>query len=397
MVLRRAIVQGFDSGEGAPKGVASAVDVRQSVSALAIREGVFFTSDDACEAAGTGTMGVELQSFRAAIESPLGGYYFITEDDVASVELDPADSSNDRIDLICVLQNDYQVDAGETDSEVEYVVVTGTPGVSPVAPAVPTGALALWECEVPANATTTSDGVVFTPRFMWTAAVGARVPVRDVAELAEVEAFGGLEANVLTTPGAFWRYDGDAEEWRMHGIAVFADTSERNSAIPSPHADMRVIADGVEYVYTGSAWRIVGEALLSVRAAAQAIANSSVSSTVVNFDTQLVNAGAFTESSGVLTCVTPGRYRFEAWVEYAANSSGVRMVFVEKALAASPSAFSQERSAVSSADTSTIGQTATVMGVVTVAVGDKLQVGTRQNSGGSLNLVNGGIELKQVD
>jgi hypothetical protein len=253
MTLRRAIVQGYDTGESTPKGVASAVDVRQSVSALAIREGVFFTAADACEASGTGTMDVELQPFRAAIESPLGGYYLVTEDDVASVTLDPADSSNDRVDLICVIQNDYQVDPIETESEAEYLVVTGTPGLSPTAEPVPSGALALWECEVPANATTSSDGVVFTPRFLWTAPAGARVPVRSVAELPTGSE--GLEANVFTTPGAFWRHDGSA--WKMFGVPRFVDDTARDAALAAPALGMHCVltSDEVTYRHNGSEWK----------------------------------------------------------------------------------------------------------------------------------------------
>lgn len=184
MTLRRAIVQGWDSGTSQPKGVSTAVDVRQSVSPLAARAGVFRTASNACDATGTGTMDVELQPFTVAIESTLGGFYIVVEDDVAAVELDPADSTNDRIDVIYVIQNDYQVDAGEVDSTVEYGVATGTPGVTPTAPTVPTGAFALWECEVPANATDTLDGVVFTPVFVWTAPVGSTMPVRDSTDLA---------------------------------------------------------------------------------------------------------------------------------------------------------------------------------------------------------------------
>lgn len=288
MTLRRAIVQGWDSGTSQPKGVSTAVDVRQSVSPLAARAGVFRTASNACAASGTATMDVELQPFTVAIESTLGGYYIVVEDDVAPVELDPADSTNDRIDVIYVIQNDYQVDAGEVDSTVEYGVATGTPGVTPAAPTVPTGAYALWECEVPANATDTLDGVVFTPRFVWTAPVGATMPVRVSTELAAWTPAPGARAVLLS-------------DKRMY-------TRQVTSAVPS------------------GAW-IADSALFSVdRSSAQSLSISGWWVIASAFASPTINdLGTWTGAAGTFQVVHAGRYRVTGFLRYSSPSNPFSM------------------------------------------------------------------------
>lgn len=260
MTLRRGIVQGWDSGSSQPKGVAGAIDVRQSVSSLAVRAGVFRTSATACAASGTGTMAVQIQPFRAAIESSLGGFYIVTEDDVASVTLDAADSSNKRKDIIGIRQNDYQADAGKVDSTVEYVYIKGTAGVSPVAPSIPAGVLGLWEIELPASAASTNAvGVVMTPVFKWTVPAGASVPVRTVADLANAPAIPNLHAHVFATPGADYERIGTA--WRAtHGVLLVPNQTARDALVTDglAYESMFVLQvdTGVTYVRRSSAWKI---------------------------------------------------------------------------------------------------------------------------------------------
>lgn len=82
----------------------------------------------------------------------------------------------------------------------------------------------------------------------------------DQAALAAATGMDDLDlAMVDAIPGAWFKYDGTAGDWIMHGVAVFDDATARDAAITAPAAGMRCeLADtGFTYRYSGSAWVVV--------------------------------------------------------------------------------------------------------------------------------------------
>lgn len=85
------------------------------------------------------------------------------------------------------------------------------------------------------------------------ALTGNRTPYANVGGLPG-SAITGQAALVLTTPGAWWQWDGSA--WQMRGVAQFADGTARDSALTSPQAgwQSRIATETFDRQYSGSAW-----------------------------------------------------------------------------------------------------------------------------------------------
>jgi len=78
----------------------------------------------------------------------LPGGYRLNNSAALALTLAAADATNPRIDLV-----EAGIDTGTDPYTPEIIVKTGTPASSPSAPSVDTGYIALWQVEVPANAT----------------------------------------------------------------------------------------------------------------------------------------------------------------------------------------------------------------------------------------------------
>lgn len=256
MTLHRAVVQGLDVDEVTPIGVTTAIDYRHGLAVIAQRDGVFRESATSASMTGSGAeMKATIAAFRAAYTSSLGGAYIVTEDGEGAgttLEFAPGDTSNARKDVVYLWQRDVQIDDTQLTSPVAYGIAQGTPAGSPARPAVPNGAMALWEALVPEDATL-GNQIVWTPIFEWTSPVGAPLPVRTQATLPAAGVVG-RRANVLNIPGAYFEDSGAA--WVMRGVPDFASSSARNAAITSPTAGMivRLLDSGSEYRYSGSTW-----------------------------------------------------------------------------------------------------------------------------------------------
>lgn len=83
---------------------------------------------------------------------------------------------------------------------------------------------------------------------------------RKTATLAALNAETDMDDNdiaqVDNIDGAWFKYDGSATAWVMHGVAKFADSSARSTAIASPASDMWTVlaSDNLRYRYNGTAW-----------------------------------------------------------------------------------------------------------------------------------------------
>jgi hypothetical protein len=104
--------------------------------------------------------------------SALQGGYITGTMTSASLTLAAADSSNYRIDLVCVTVNDL----GTSSSNAVVQVVTGTPASSPSAPSLPANSISLAQVLVPPGSSSISTGNI-TDERAYVVAPGGVLPI----------------------------------------------------------------------------------------------------------------------------------------------------------------------------------------------------------------------------
>jgi hypothetical protein len=134
----------------------------------------------------TATMNVTVPAF-SAVTVRDGGVVEMANDGSVHVLLDAPPSSQSRIDVIYVKQNDSSstVSVPDANDLPMLGVLKGTASASPVKRTdLPAGALELGTVLIPSTATATnSSGVVITTTCTYTAAAGGKVPFRTKADL----------------------------------------------------------------------------------------------------------------------------------------------------------------------------------------------------------------------
>jgi len=165
------------------------------------------------EASTTPSKDVTVRPFQAVIQgtrSPVAGPYLVTLDTVKTVDVlgaAPADSSNERFDLIVARQFDPQYADSRTGMVVERV--TGTPAAAPVVPTVTGDHLKLARIRVRAGATTITTADILDVRT-YTSALGGIMLARNAAD-RPVNPYQGFYVHRLDTnklelwDGASWR------------------------------------------------------------------------------------------------------------------------------------------------------------------------------------------------
>jgi len=169
-------------------GTQDAVDYRLGLAGSIVRSrtgvpryGVF---QPGVAGAGRTDMKIDIGAFVAYVGrgSAYGGVMVANDGTLASPTFDAAPSSNSRIDVVWVRQNDV-VDGAGANNLPEIGIAKGTAAASPTQPAVPTGALALLAVLLPALAASTSaSGVTITQAAPFTAPTGSVVEVKDKNE-----------------------------------------------------------------------------------------------------------------------------------------------------------------------------------------------------------------------
>lgn len=154
------------------------------------------------QVAGTGAMQYTVNAGVVAIPRTGQGVYLVANPTEATIDTDPADGANPRIDRIYIAQPDPEL----TDDGVARVgVVVGTPGASPALPDLPDGAYELARKVIAAGATTTAAGAAFTnvaPFAVANAEVAdASVTTAKIADAAVTNAkiASGISAAKITT------------------------------------------------------------------------------------------------------------------------------------------------------------------------------------------------------
>ncbi|TCK63607.1 hypothetical protein [Curtobacterium sp. PhB136] len=152
-----------------------------------VRTGVLWTSSATGNVVGsTSSMNVAIVTAdfllsRAASD----GAIIITNTGSVNLQLDAAPSSNSRIDVVWVKQNDGGAGGqGDADSVPTLGKTTGIASASPVKPSIPAGALELAAVLVPAGVTATNaSGVTITNSFRYAALSGSPIRYRSESDM----------------------------------------------------------------------------------------------------------------------------------------------------------------------------------------------------------------------
>jgi len=165
------------------------------------------------------------------------------------------DATYARIDRVALRIYDTEVD-GSGYSKAAVEIIAGTPAASPVAPTLPTGRLEIAQLQVPKSG---AGSITVVDKRLWTATLGAPIMAASYATLPSgTMSFLRVGQRAITLDGPVtWRWTGT--EWRVDGMPIFATTTARDTAIPSPGIGDRcfVTADNSEYrCLTAGSWKL---------------------------------------------------------------------------------------------------------------------------------------------
>lgn len=142
-------------------------------------------------------MAVTVRPFQAVLNR-LGALLIMNDGDV-TVSLQAAPSANSRIDVVYVKQREKRAPISDSEDGPIIGVVTGTANLTPTAPQVPDGAVALAQVRVPSGVTnTTANGVVITQVYPFAATRGEELRFRSKGDM---EAFAATEGTRAVTIG----------------------------------------------------------------------------------------------------------------------------------------------------------------------------------------------------
>lgn len=143
--------------------------------------GILDRSQDNLVTGNSNSMSVTVHPFNAVLNRY--GALLIQNDGNVNVPLKAAPSTNSRIDVVYVKQNETRSPMSDSSNVPAFGVVEGTASAVPVAPAVPAGALALAQVLLPAGVSNTAaGGVVITQTYIGAAMKGGMLRVQTSAQ-----------------------------------------------------------------------------------------------------------------------------------------------------------------------------------------------------------------------
>ena len=172
-------------------------------------------------------MAVTVRPFQAVLNR-LGALLIMNDGDV-TVPLQAAPSANSRIDVVYVKQREKRAPISDSEDGPIIGVVTGTANLTPVAPRVPDGAVALAQVKVPSGVTnTTASGVVITQVYPFAATRGEELRFRTKGDMDGFAALDGTKAVTLADnahyvrSGGAWKpvFETVSESWQNGRITV---------------------------------------------------------------------------------------------------------------------------------------------------------------------------------
>ena len=173
----------------AVSGKASFLDARRDMSGLFVCDnttmmpiaGILDRSQDNLVTGNSDSMSVTVHPFNAVLNRY--GALLIQNDGNVKVALSAAPSANSRIDVVYVKQNESRSPMSDGSDSPIFGVVRGVAAATPVAPAVPGGALALARVLLPAGVSNTAaGGVVITQTYIGAALKGDMLRVQTSAQ-----------------------------------------------------------------------------------------------------------------------------------------------------------------------------------------------------------------------
>lgn len=173
----------------AVSGKASFFDARRDMSGLFICDnttmrpipGILDRSQDNLVTGRSDSMSVTVRAFNAVLNRY--GALLVQNDGNVNVALSAAPSANSRIDVVYVKQNETRPPMSDNSDLATFGVATGVAAATPVAPAVPDGALALAQVRLPAGVSNTAAaGVVITQTYIGAAMKGDMLRVQNSAQ-----------------------------------------------------------------------------------------------------------------------------------------------------------------------------------------------------------------------
>lgn len=168
-------------------------------------------------------MAVTVRPFQAVLNR-LGALLIMNDGDV-TVPLQAAPSANSRIDVIYVKQREKRAPISDSEDGPIIGVVRGTANLTPVAPQVPDGAVALAQVRVPSGVTnTTAPGVVITQVYPYAATRGEELRFRTKSDMNAFAALDGTKAVTLADNAHYVRNAGKWVSGTIQWTRVTSDT-----------------------------------------------------------------------------------------------------------------------------------------------------------------------------
>lgn len=173
----------------AVSGKASFLDARRDMSGLFVCDnttmmpiaGILDRSQDNLVTGNSNSMSVTVHPFNAVLNRY--GALLVQNDGDVKVPLSAAPSANSRIDVVYVKQNETRSPMSDSSDAPTFGVTKGVAAATPVAPAVPVGALALAQVLLPAGVSNTAaGGVVISQSYTGAALKGDKLLVRNSSQ-----------------------------------------------------------------------------------------------------------------------------------------------------------------------------------------------------------------------
>lgn len=207
----------------AVSGKASFLDARRDMSGLFVCDnttmlpiaGILDRSQDNLVTGNSDSMSVTVHPFNAVLNRY--GALLIQNDGNANVPLPAAPSANSRIDVVYVKQNEMRSPMSDGSDDPTFGVAKGVAAATPVAPAVPAGALALATVLLPAGVSNTAaGGVVITQSYIGAALKGDKLLVQNSAQRDAITRVP--EGTVLHNVADDCDYIRKGDKWRGWGM-----------------------------------------------------------------------------------------------------------------------------------------------------------------------------------
>lgn len=244
----------------AVSGNASFMDARRDMSGLFVCDkttmlpiaGILDRSQDNLVTGNSNSMSVTVHPFNAVLNRY--GALLIQNDGNVNVPIAAAPSANSRIDVVFVKQHETRAPMSDDSDFPVFGVAKGTAAATPVAPSVPSGALALAQVLIPAGVSNTAaSGVVITQTYIGAALKGDMLRVQTSAQrdaLTKVPD-GTLLHNVADNCD-YIRKDGKWRGWNMPWRDIHSGSHKANMWVSGGTAHINLTTANVNLTGWGS-------------------------------------------------------------------------------------------------------------------------------------------------